>query len=107
MENMSMVQARTPESLKANAIDILDKLGLNLSTYINMSLSQLVIHKGIPFEIKLNPAMYTIDEVVEEVDATLRMEGLKLEEDEIQLLRMYRMGKVSGDDLRKRILQEV
>ncbi len=107
MENMSMVQARTPESLKANAVDILEKLGLNLSTYINMSLNQLVIQKGIPFEVKLNPTTYTSNEAVDEVDATLKMEGLKLEEDERKLLKAYRMGELSGDDIRKKILSEV
>lgn len=52
--NMSYIQARTPEELKRQAADILDRLGLNLTTYINMALNQLVIHEGIPFEVKLN-----------------------------------------------------
>ena len=107
MENMSMVQARTPESLKADAVDILEKLGLNLSTYINMSLKQLVIQKGIPFEVKLNPSTYTVNETVREVGATLRMEGMKLEKDELELLNAYRKGELSGDDIRTQILSEV
>lgn len=107
MENMSMVQARTPESLKADAVDILDKLGLNLSTYINMSLKQLVIQKRIPFEVKLNPSTYTASEVVREIEATLQMEGMKLEEDELELLSAYHEGKLSGDDIRRQILNEV
>lgn len=53
MEKMTLVQARTPEKVKADAVDILSKLGLNLSTYVNMSLNQLVIQEGIPFEVKL------------------------------------------------------
>lgn len=107
MENMSMVQARTPETLKADAVDILEKLGLNLSTYINMSLNQLVIQKRIPFEVKLNPSTYTVNESVREVESTLRMEGMKLEEDELKLLNAYRRGELSGDDIRKQILSEV
>ena len=43
MESMGIVQARTPESVKENATNILEKLGLNMSTYINMALNQLII----------------------------------------------------------------
>ena len=39
MEQMGIVQARTPESVKENATNILEKLGLNMSTYINMALN--------------------------------------------------------------------
>jgi len=39
MEKMEFVQVRTPGSVKENAIQILEKLGLNMSTYINMSLN--------------------------------------------------------------------
>ena len=107
MENMSMVQARTPEKLKKNAAEILDQLGLNLSTYINMALKQLVIQNGIPFDVKLSPASYNIQESVDEVEATMRMEGFKLSDEELDLLRAYRKGEVSGDALRKKILEEV
>ena len=105
--NMSYIQARTPEELKRQAADILDRLGLNLTTYINMALNQLVIHEGIPFEVKLNPSGYTPQELLREVDATLAMEGLKLNEEDIQLLEMYESGSVSGDELRKKIMREV
>ena len=107
MENMSMVQARTPEKLKENAAEILDQLGLNLSTYINMALKQLVIQNGIPFDVKLSPASYNIQESVDEVEATMRMEGFKLSDEELDLLRAYRKGEVSGDALRKKIIEEV
>ena len=39
MEPMGIVQARTSERIKENAAIILDKLGLNMSTYINMALN--------------------------------------------------------------------
>ena len=38
MESMGIVQARTPESVKENATNILEKLGLNMSTYITVIL---------------------------------------------------------------------
>ena len=52
MSSMGIVQAITPESVKENAQNILDQLGLNMSTYINMALNQLIIQQGIPFSVK-------------------------------------------------------
>lgn len=107
MEEMGLVQARTPEKVKENAMDILEKLGLNMSTYINMALNQLIIQEGIPFPVKLNPVKYSVEEAVNEVEATLKMEGLQLTDEDITLLRAYKSGKMSGDELRKMILSEV
>ena len=55
MENMGIVQARTPEKVKEKANVILDQLGLNMSTYINMALNQLIIQGGVPFTVKISP----------------------------------------------------
>ena len=107
MERMTLVQARTPEELKTSAADILEKLGLNMSTYINMSLNQLVIQKGIPFEVKLGSSIYSDKEAIQEVEATLRMEGMHLTAEDKNMLRQYKRGAVSGDELREKILSEV
>lgn len=107
MENMTLVQARTSEELKANAAEILEKLGLNMSTYINMALNQLVIQEGIPFSVKLNRSPYTAQEAIGEVEATLRMEGMELTKEDIAILKAYKNGEVSGDELRRKILSEV
>jgi len=107
MDNMSMVQARTPEKLKTNASEVLDELGLNLSTYINMALKQLVIQRRIPFEVSLDPKQYTDQEAIDEVTATMKMEGFTLQPEEIEMLKACRKGAVSADELRKRIISEV
>lgn len=106
MDNMSMVQARTPEKLKANASDVLDQLGLNLSTYINMALKQLVIQRRIPFEVCLDARQYTTQEAVDEVAATMKMEGFTLQPEEIEMLKACRNGSISTDELRKIIISE-
>ena len=62
MEQMGIVQARTPENIKESANNILNKLGLNMSAYINMALNQLVIQEKIPFSITLNKTEYTDEE---------------------------------------------
>ena len=106
MQTTSMVQARTTTSLKNSASDILDELGLNMSTYINMALKQLVIQRGIPFDTKLNSA-YTVEETVDEVATTIKMEGLTPTQDELDIIRAFRKGELSADEIRKQILREV
>lgn len=107
LENMGIVQARTPESVKENATNILEKLGLNMSTYINMALNQLIIQEGIPFAVKLAKSSYTDEEKIKEVAATLRMEGLKLSESDLSMLQEIKSGNLSIDDARAKILSEV
>ncbi|MDO4489126.1 MAG: type II toxin-antitoxin system RelB/DinJ family antitoxin [Eubacteriales bacterium] len=106
MDNMSMVQARTPEKLKANASEVLDQLGLNLSTYINMALNQLVIQRRIPFEVGLDARHYTDREAVDEVTATMRMEGFELKQEEIDMLKACRKGNISSEELRRKFIAE-
>ena len=107
LENMGIVQARTTESVKENATNILEKLGLNMSTYINMALNQLIIQEGIPFAVKLAKSSYTDEEKIKEVAATLRMEGLKLSESDLSMLQEIKSGNLSIDDARAKILSEV
>ena len=107
LENMGIVQARTPESVKENATNILEKLGLNMSTYINMALNQLIIQEGIPFAVKLAKSSYTDEEKIKEVAATLRMEGLKLSDSDLSMLQEIKSGNLSIDDAKAKILSEV
>lgn len=73
---------------------------------VNMVLNQLVIQERIPFEVKLNPFSYTSHEVIREVETTLAMEGMKLDDNDIQMLQAYEDGSVSGDELREQIINE-
>ncbi|MCD7806082.1 MAG: type II toxin-antitoxin system RelB/DinJ family antitoxin [Lachnospiraceae bacterium] len=107
MEAMDLVQARTPKSVKTTANDILDKLGLNMSTYINMALKQLIIQGGIPFSVKVSREAYTPIEAINEIDATLKMEGMPLTSDDLDMLKEIRSGKLSTDEARQKILSEV
>lgn len=49
---MTTIQVRTPEKTKKDAMKILEKLGLDLSTAINIYLVQIVQTKGIPFDVR-------------------------------------------------------
>ena len=48
---MSTIQVRTNAKTKKDAQRVLQKLGLDLSTAINMYLVQIVVQEGIPFRI--------------------------------------------------------
>ena len=107
MEDMSIVQARIPENTKESAIDILNKLGLNMSAYINMALNQLVIQEGIPFPVKLAKKTYTDEEKINEVIASLRLEGFQMDDNDLKMLQEIKSGKISTEEARKKILSEM
>ena len=45
-------QIRIEENIKKQAVELLEGLGLNLSDAVNMFLRQVILQKGIPFEVK-------------------------------------------------------
>ena len=100
----TFLQVRTNASDKEQASAILEELGTNLSAVVNMLLKQIILTKGIPFDVKM-PQAYTADEKVEEIRATMEMEGLSLEESELQLLRAYQQSK-NKEDIRQQLLTE-
>lgn len=55
MNNLtSTINVQVDTKIKDEAIVILKGLGLDISTFINMALVQVIKHDGIPFEI-VNP----------------------------------------------------
>ena len=53
MANTSAVYARIDKELKENAEGILSQLGTSPSSAIQMLYSQIVLKKGMPFELRL------------------------------------------------------
>ena len=53
MANTSAVYARIDTELKENAERILSQLGISPSSAIQMLYSQIVLKKGMPFELRL------------------------------------------------------
>jgi DNA-damage-inducible protein J len=47
------ISARVDESSKKQAKSVLEKLGLSMSGAIELFFRQVVIHQGIPFDIRL------------------------------------------------------
>jgi len=54
MENTTNLNIRIDRDLKAQADDILGRMGLNLSTAVNVFVRQMVNERAIPFRIRLN-----------------------------------------------------
>ncbi len=55
------VLARVDPELKRDAEDILDRLGIPASVVINMLYKQIVLKKGIPFELNLEKGELDIE----------------------------------------------
>ena len=53
MANTNVVYARIDTTLKENAENILNQLGITPSSAIQMLYSQIVLQKGMPFELRL------------------------------------------------------
>lgn len=108
MANSSLIQVRASEEDKMRAAEILDNLGTNLSSVINMLLKQIIITESIPFEISMrHQTALTKEEMTREVDATMRLEGLLLDESDRTRLVDYANGKMTGDEARAQILKEL
>lgn len=53
MARTATIQARVDPKTKKNAQIILKKLNISMSEAISIYLSQITLHRGIPFEIKI------------------------------------------------------
>lgn len=53
MRNGAYVQARIDPQIKEEARNILDELGISMSEAIVVYLKQIILQRGIPFELKL------------------------------------------------------
>lgn len=91
MANTSPVYAIIDSNLKNHVESILSKLGISPSSAIQMLYSQIVLQKGIPFELKL-PSSKSLDVSTmskEQLDAELQKavnsikEGKTLSADEV------------------------
>ena len=107
MTNSTYLQVRTNTSDKEQASEIVEELGTNLSTVVNMLLKQIIITRSIPFPLKLAPA-YSRQEAISEVRATMAMEHMPLDETDISRLQMYQNASATErESIRSALLQEL
>ena len=65
IENInSAISVKVDTTDKENANEILKNLGLNMSTFVNMAIKQLLYNNGLPFEVK-NPTNNNYDNTIE------------------------------------------
>ncbi len=62
MAKTAMIRARTEPELKEQVEEIFQSLGLNQTEAINMFYHQVVLNRGLPFDIKL-PNKETADAI--------------------------------------------
>lgn len=98
----TFLQVRTDESDKEQVNTILEGLGTNISSVVNMLLKQIILTKSIPFEVKM-PQTYTNDEKLSEIQATMSMENMQLTSEDIRLLKEYQLSE-DKDKIRKQLL---
>jgi len=53
MAKTAVIQTRINPEIKLKAQEILDTLNMSMSEAISVFLTQITLHKGIPFEIKI------------------------------------------------------
>ena len=100
------IQVRTNQADKEQASAILDGLGTNISTVVNMLLKQIIMTKGIPFEIKMNRP-YNDEEELIEINATMAMENMALDKDDLKLVASYQNSSAEQqDEIRKSVIAE-
>lgn len=96
------IQIRTDEEDKKEASEILNALGTNLSAVLNMTIKQIILKRGIPFDVALPE-----DCGVRSVSASMAMEGMPLDSKQKEELALFhRMSSYDQDEDIKRIVAE-
>lgn len=67
----SAINVNVDAKLKEEATKILKDLGLNMSTFINMALAQVVKKDGVPFEVVNPKPSKELLEALDEIDEML------------------------------------
>lgn len=70
------VNVRVEPDIKKQAEDILDKLGVSASAFINMTYRQVILKRGIPFSVELPTEIKTLDVMTNEEFSAIMQTGL-------------------------------
>jgi DNA-damage-inducible protein J len=57
VSSSTMIHVRVDPETKSKAKGILDELNISLSEAFKLYLKQIILHKGIPFEVKIPTAL--------------------------------------------------
>lgn len=70
------INVRVEPEIKKQAEDILEKLGISTSAFINMTYRQVIMKRGIPFSVELPDKLQTLDNMTEKDFDTMMQTGL-------------------------------
>ena len=71
------VNVRVEPDIKKQAEDILDKLGISVSAFINMTYRQVIMKRGIPFSVELPTEFKTLDTMTDAEFNEIMQKGLE------------------------------
>lgn len=95
---MAVLQVRVDDELKTQASEILDAIGVDLSTAVRMFLKKVIIERGIPFDTRIDDVTLKGIMAIREMQRISEANGnseMTLEEinEEIRLAREERRKK--------------
>ena len=68
MTKTSSIHVRVEPKVKKEAEKILDKLGMTSAEAINVYLKQIILHNGLPFEVRIPELSDDFKEAIKEVE---------------------------------------
>ena len=71
------VNVRVEPEIKKQAEDILEKLGVSTSAFINMTYRQVIMKRGIPFSVELPSGIKTLDTMTDAEFDEMMQTGLE------------------------------
>lgn len=71
------VNVRVEPEIKKQAEDILDKLGVSASAFINMTYRQVIMKRGIPFSVELPSGIKTLNTMTDAEFDEMMQTGLE------------------------------
>lgn len=102
----NLIQVRVPADLKERVAVLFESLGTNTSDVIRMMLLRADETKSIPFPIRTGAYPISANERIREVVANFELEGMPLDERDMQELYDYELGKTTTKELREKTIAE-
>ena len=75
--NTSIINVQVDSFDKELAEEILDDLGLDMKTYINMAIKQLIYKNGLPFDVKLSDTLINALKEADEIEKNIKEGNIK------------------------------
>ena len=102
----NLIQVRVPADLKERTAALFESLGTNTSDVIRMMLLRADETKSIPFPIRTGAYPISANERIREVVANFELEGMPLDERDLQELRDYELARTTTEELRQKAIAE-